>query len=137
MPDCCGMPQNQRAREAEPGTAVSCFAQSAEPLLLEKGGGVAAKEDATSKVTETSVLPFHQVTKMQSWRSVRSMELDEQLLLHVTQRAGSSARQNGTLENSQAFLGNFKSALEAGVQQKWQQTAHFHVHRGCLGHPSP
>lgn len=65
------------------------------------------------------------------------MELDERLLLHVTQTPGSSARQDGTLENSQAFLVNLKSALEAGVQQKWQQTAHFHVHRGCLRHPSP
>lgn len=63
------------------------------------------------------------------------MELDERLLLHVTQAPGSSAGQNGTLENSQAFLGDLKSASEAGVQQKWQQTAHFHVHRGCLGHP--
>lgn len=60
MPECCGMPQNQRAREAESGTTVSCFAQSAEPLLLgvEGGGGAAKDNDATSKVTETSVLPF-------------------------------------------------------------------------------
>lgn len=136
MPEGCGMPQNRRAREEEPGTAVSGFAQSAEPLLSGGREG-AAKDNGASKVTETSVLPFRQVAKLQSWRSVRTMELDEQLLLHVTQTPGSSARQNGTLENSQAFLGNLKSALEAGVQQKWKQTAHFHVHRGCLGHPSP
>lgn len=136
MPECCGMQQNQRAREAEPGTTVSCFAQSAEPLL---SGGEGAEKDsnATRKVTKTLVLPLRQVAKLQSWRSVRSMELDEQLLLHVTQTRGSSARQNGTLENSQAFLGNLKSGLEAGVQQERQQSAHFHVHRECLGHPSP
>lgn len=52
------------------------------------------------------------------------------------QTRGSSAAQTGTLENSRAFLGNLKSGLEAGVQQNRQQTAHFHVHRGCLGHPS-
>lgn len=98
-------------------------------------GGEGAEKH--SEVKETSVLPLRQVAKLQSWRSVRSMELDEQLLLHVTQTRGSSVRQHGTLENSQAFPGNLKSGLEAGVQQKRQQTAHFHVHRGCLGHPSP
>lgn len=114
------------------------FCSKCRTVVVDEGGEkVQQDNDATSKVTETSLLPFRQVAKLQSWRSVRSMELDEQLLLHVTRTPGSSARQNGTLENSQAFLGNLKSALEAGVQQKWQQTAHFHVHRGCLGHPSP
>lgn len=52
------------------------------------GGGAVKDNDATSKVTETSVLPFRQVAKLQSWRSVRSMELGEQLLLHVTTDTG-------------------------------------------------
>lgn len=126
--NCARTLQNRRAREAEPGTTAPKYRS----VVV---GGRRRRKAQRSK--ETSVLPLRQVAKLRSWRSVRSMELDESLLLQVTQTRGSSARQNGTLEISQAFPGNLKSGLEAGVQQKRQQTAHFHVLRGCLGHPSP
>lgn len=81
VPERCGMQQNQRAREANLGTTPSCSSPKYRSAVV-RGRRRRERGNANGKVAERRILPLCQVPKLQSWRSVRSMELDEQLLLH-------------------------------------------------------